>query len=480
MRAMAEEYRRARASRPRSIDSVNTLASLPLYELIPRLTPTLQGQPVTAPRHLAPLVEQLELAIADRAQGQHFYWFSVPPRHYKSETCKHAVVKHLLRWPECGAAYCTHTGSFASKQSRGIRRIAAAAGLEFSRDSNRQDEWELSAGGGLVARGFGGELTGRGFRLILVDDAIKSREQAESQVERDKIWDWINDDIITRLSPDGFLFLIGTRWHPDDPIGRARMDPNWNGTNIPALSGEAEDIALLPDVWTVEHLRNIRDTNPYKFASLYQGEPRPRGGRVFGEPRWYDPRALPSEGYLIGHGCDLAYAAKTYSDKSALVTGILYGDKIYVVDTLVKRCQAHEFAALIQQQQESLPGPCRWYCSTTERGTAHLMSSHGAYIVDKLASADKFVRSQPVANAWNLGKVLLPGSYTTDDGERVAPPEWVSELLDETSIFTGVNDRHDDIIDALAAMFDQLMADNVGEQVHPDTAVTSYHSPMEL
>jgi phage terminase large subunit-like protein len=387
----------------------------------------------------------------------------------------------LLRWSDQGVAYCTHTGAFANTQSRGIRRIAASAGLKFASDSNRQDEWEIAGGGGLCARGLGGELTGRGFRLIVIDDPVKSREQAESAVERAKIWDWINDDVLTRLSPDGFVFLVHTRWHPDDPIGRAKLDSNWHGINLPALSGSADDIALLPDVWSVDFLRNIRDTNPYKFASLYQGEPRPRGGKVFGDPTWYDPRELPGHGYQIGHGCDLAYAAKTYSDQSVMITGIRHNGLIYVVDAIAKRCQAHEFAAIVQQRQELLPGPCRWYCSTTERGTAGLMRSLGANIIDRLATADKFVRAQPAANAWNLGKILLPSSYTEDGSSDITPvPDWAHELLEEVGSFTGVSDRHDDFVDSLAAMFDQLNGEPepYESKVNPKTCVQSYDSPM--
>jgi len=454
-------------------------ADAPLVEFIPRLSPIIKGNATRPPTHLGPLLEQLELAISQRAQGQKRFWFSVPPRHYKSETLKHAIVKHLLRWPDQGVAYCTHTGSFANSQSRSIRRIASAAGLVFSSDSNRQDEWELGTGGGVCARGLGGELTGRGFRLIVIDDPVKSREQAESPVERAKIWDWINDDVLTRLSPDGFVFLVHTRWHPDDPIGRARLEPNWHGINMPALSGELDDVALLPDVWTVDFLREIRDTNPYKFASLYQGEPRPRGGKVFSDPTWYDPRDLPTKGYQIGHGCDLAYAAKTYSDQSVLITGIRKDGLIYIVDAAAKRCQAHEFAAFVQEKQKQLPGPCRWYCSSTERGTAGLMRSLGANIVDLLATADKFVRAQPAANAWNLGKVMLPGPYPGDDGETVSPPEWVTNLLDEVGNFTGVNDRHDDWVDSLAAMYDQLtgQVEPCESAVRPSNCVQIYESP---
>jgi hypothetical protein len=502
--------------------SSDPLAQLALYELIPRLSPTIKGRITFAPTHLAPLIDQLELAIQERVTGQHLYWFSVPPRHFKSETLKHALVKHLIRWPEEGVAFCTHTGSYANSQSRSIRRIAQRAGLSFSKDSNRQDEWELITGGGLCARGVGGELIGRGFRLIVVDDPFKSRELAESAAFRDKVWVWIQDDLMTRLSPDGFLFLVHTRYHPDDPIGRARDGRRpeaklWGGNNLPSLSGDNDDIALLPSIWTVDHLRGIKETNPYKFASLYQGEPRPRGGKVFNEPTWYDPRQLPTTGYHIGHGGDLAYSVKSYADKSVLLTGIRKDGLIYVVDGIAMRCKAHEFAAVIALRQRILPGRCRWYCSTTERGAADLINNFDvtikitpdgdvelvtdetvfnegdvkkvirARINGMLASADKFVRAQPVANAWNLHKVLLPSSYVEmvqdDFGERVEkttpPPDWVGELLGETSEFTGVNDPNDDWVDALAGMYDEI-AIEVPDNEYPDESLGEYHSPLDM
>ena len=463
------------------------------------------------PRHLAPLVDQLEFAISERKDGHVFYWFSVPPRHFKSETVKHAIVKHLKRWPEAGVAYCTHTQTFASNQSRGIRRIALRAGLKLSQDSNRQDEWELATGGGLVARGVGGELTGRGFRLIVIDDPFKGIEQAESAAEREKIWNWIENDVMTRLSPDGFLLLLHTRWHPDDAIGRAKKDERWHGQNIPALSGQNDDVALLPNVWTVDHLRGIRKANPYKFASLYQGEPRPRGGKVFHDPTWYDQRRLRDIlEYLIAHGADLAYSAKSYSDKSVLVTGIRVPsqNKVYIVDGVSMRCQAHEFAKVIAERQRILPGRCRWYCSTTEKGTADLINNmeielvtgqdeDGNKLTEKchpkmrgmLATADKFVRAQPVANAWNQHLVLLPGpcEVLDDDGNPVfdeegnpmfsPTPPWAEELRSETDNFTGVNDPNDDWVDALAAMYDEIAID-MPENEHPDESVGTYESPL--
>ena len=68
-------------------------------------------------------------------------------------------------------------------------------------------------------RRFGG-VTGFGAGLIVIDDPVKSRAEAESQTYRDNIWDWFNDDLYTRLEPDGAIILIQTRWHEDDLAGR--------------------------------------------------------------------------------------------------------------------------------------------------------------------------------------------------------------------------------------------------------------------
>lgn len=60
--------------------------------------------------------------------------------------------------------------------------------------------------------------------------------------------------------------------------------------------------------------------------------------------------------------------------------------------------------------------------------------------IDEVAPlGDKFTRAQPVIAAWNHGRVRVP--------ER-AP--WLADFLAEVERFTGVSDRHDDQVDALA------------------------------
>lgn len=427
------------------------ISSEPVYDLIPRLSPTIRGQQTARPDHLSPLVDELEAAIAPHS-GQRFFFFSVPPRHWKSETLKHALVKHLHCWPENDVAYCTHTASFAASQSRDVRRLAKISGLELAEDSNRKDEWHTVGGAGLVARGVGGEVTGRGFRLIVIDDPVKSREVAESAVEREKIFNWIEDDVITRLTPDGTVILVHTRWHPDDPIGRYAKRQEWRGHNIQAIREvDGEEVALLPQQWPLELLRPIRDVNPYRFAALYQGEPRPRGGKVFDrEPGRYRPDALPAK-FRRAHGLDLAYSKKSRADRSVLLTGITDGWDLYLTGCKIRRERADEFIGTARGVVSEEPGPIRWYCSGPEKAVADLFSTGGVYISTQPATQDKFARAQNAAKLWNQGRIWIPDSGIDSDGT-----DWAHELIEEVGGFTGVNDPHDDIVDALAALVDEM------------------------
>jgi phage terminase large subunit-like protein len=106
------------------------------------------------------------------------------------------------------------------------------------RPKNAVSEWETAAGGSFRAIGSGSGVTGFGANLIVIDDPVKNRAQAESETYRNRVWDWYKDDLYTRLEPDGSIVLIQTRWHEDDLAGRLLRDnlDDWTIINLPALS----------------------------------------------------------------------------------------------------------------------------------------------------------------------------------------------------------------------------------------------------
>jgi len=131
-----------------------------------------------------------------------------------------------------------------------------AGGSDFPRTSrtrlNTVAEWETASGGGVRAVGVGGGITGFGAKLVIIDDPIKSRAEAESKTYRERVWDWFNDDIYTRLEPDAAIILIQTRWHEDDLSGRLLKQmsdggEHWDVISLPALAARIDNGQLIID-----------------------------------------------------------------------------------------------------------------------------------------------------------------------------------------------------------------------------------------
>ena len=73
-------------------------------------------------------------------------------------------------------------------------------------------------------RGGGGPFTGYGFDLLIIDDPVKNREEANSPTQRQHLWDWWRSTARTRLEPGGSMIIVMTRWHEDDLVGRLLGD----------------------------------------------------------------------------------------------------------------------------------------------------------------------------------------------------------------------------------------------------------------
>jgi predicted phage terminase large subunit-like protein len=176
----------------------------------------------------------------------------LPPRHGKSELVTVRFAAWLLSIkPETKIIIGSYNQKLANRFSRKARRIHmnAILGKDSSVDLppggllKTADDWETTAGGGVKAVGVGAGVTGFGANLIIVDDPIKSRAEANSDNNRERIWDWFNDDLYTRLEPNGAIILIQTRWHEDDLAGRllkAQEDggEKWEVIRLPALAEE--------------------------------------------------------------------------------------------------------------------------------------------------------------------------------------------------------------------------------------------------
>lgn len=416
-----------------------------LREFIPRVS-----RGFTPPLHLLPALERLESFQAAPCR----FVFTVPPRHGKTELVLHWIAWALRICPWLNVAYVTYNGDQAKTMSRRCMALATAAGVRLTKHA--EQEWATDQNSYCIFTGIDGPLTGKGFHIIVIDDAYKNRAAAESRTVRNQVEEAWRSDIRSRLFPGGSVVEVQTRWHEEDLAGylvaggnsEAKFTP-FELVKLQAISNEGteHERALWPEVWTLEFLKQTRDeVGQYAWVSLYQGEPRPRGAKVFRDA-WYYQTLPPAARAAIG--VDLAYTDATRADHSVALALVRGKDGLtYVAEERRFQMEAPQFKVVLRAMRSRFPGArVRWYCSGVEKGVADFIRAvpDPVPLEAVVVTTDKFIRATPAAAAWNRGDILVP---------QGAP--WAEAFLAEINGFTGKGDKEDDRVDALAAGFDLL------------------------
>lgn len=427
----------------RELKASDVLSGLSLMDFVVALEPKYKR-----PLHFHPLVDSLEAALRGEAQREVVHG---PPQHGKTSLLQ-AFVPYVLRArPDLVVGYAAYGDRLARSKSRKMRHLSRLAGVEIV--TNSVNDWRTSAGGGLIATGAGGPLAGERVDIMLIDDPVKNRVEAESPADRERKAEWFEDVVNTRVHPGGSIFCFGTRWHQDDLGGHLIKHHKFHFMKFQAITKGDDGVerALAPHLFDVRDFDSKR-RNEYTWASLYQGEPRAKGKTEFDPPSTYTK--APSV-MRTAFGIDGAYSKKTAADYSAVVRlgmGRVDGDPMphfFVLYAHRAQVRMPEFKVTLRKLHELDPSArWRWYTSTTELGVADLLGGKdGAPVHGVIARGDKRTRAIPLAEAWNNGRVHVPSH---------AP--WLEDLVSEVLSFTGVNDPQDDFVDALAAAFDLLNA----------------------
>ncbi len=466
MATMTEEEKTELASIVEALE----LEREPLVQFVPRVSP---GH--IAPTHLTELCNLLDRSRDEKLD----VCVSVPPGAGKTDCLLHAIVQRLITYPSQLIGYVTYGDDLSLAKSTEARDIAIRAGLQLRSDTASKREWATTHGGGFKASSIGGSLTGRHLNFVVFDDPFKNRASAESARERDRVHDFFSSTLTTRCLEDASRFVVCARWHDDDLIGRLsrQLDGKWIVVNIPAIAdeyGNPADVGriILEPVrlangsvfgYSRETLAARRAENEYDWHSLYQGVPRGRGGKVFSaDPvRYVDPQLDGARMVLV---VDAAGTENTRNDFSVCgavaFTGYKDEMRADVVDVLREQLTPENFAPKLYAFQQRVAKGASIFIEATRDGkdlkkALELIDSN-LRIVTRPAIGDKFLRSQPVASAWNQGRVRVPYH---------AP--WVAPFLYELEKFTGIGDAHDDQVDALALAW--AIASEAGEPLKPRT-----------
>lgn len=228
---------------------------------------------------------------------------TVPPRSGKSQQCSIDFPAWFLgRNPDKEIITASYSADLAQNFGGRTREKVSSEQFKliFPDVSLREDEksrgrWRTNKGGSYLSAGVGGPITGFGANCLLIDDPIKNREEAESGVYREKIWDWFLSTAFTRLEPGGVAIVILTRWHQDDLAGRIlaheELSKRTKLIRFPAIAERDEEYrkqgdVLWPERYGPKEVKEIKDAlGPYEFSALYQGQPILSEDQEF-KPHW--------------------------------------------------------------------------------------------------------------------------------------------------------------------------------------------------
>jgi predicted phage terminase large subunit-like protein len=522
-----EAIKKARAAKrpPRQLKAdIRAEASLEALENLKKEDPDIEKSPVLkelakrelAKRHLLAYIERFnrdydagwvhrdicyrlekfEQDVLDKKEPR--LMLTMPPRHGKSTIASIEFPSwYLGKHPNHEIIISSYSAPLSTGFSRRIRdRLRFDSdwqvmfeNVKLNPESKGVEEWKLAypLKGGLLAAGVGGPITGKGANVFIIDDPVKNREEADSKVIRESVWNWYTSTAYTRLAPGAGVLLILTRWHDDDLAGRILSNAResgekWEIIKYAAIAGEDEYYDMktrlitsgLPDVpegqakllrrkgealhparYDIDSLEKKRRViGPRDWSALYQQQPVAEEGAYI-KNKWfrlYTPASYRGMKHI--QAWDLAIGQRASNDYTVGVTGALDWDgKLHVRDVVKDRFTTREIAEQIVrkhlQYNSVLVGVERGQIYEAVKGDiADVMKNTGArptFDETLVPIHDKDVRARPMQGMMQAGDILFPDPA----------PAWYEGLKEELMRFPA--GRNDDIFDALAWLIRMLV-----------------------
>lgn len=377
-----------------------------------------------------------------------------PPQHGKSETVTETFPSYFKsKFPDKKVILTSRDDLLAGRFGLYNRRIIEEFGNELfsvrlGRGSSSSTNWSLEGHSGYVLSSpIMGGITGSGADLLIIDDPVKNRQEADSAVMRDKIWQEWQNTLLTRLAADGAVIVIMTPWHEDDLAGRLIKQGGWDVIRLPAECesendklGRAIGEPLCPELGKDKQWieRTKLEVGSRVWTALYQLRPTPASGGIF-KREWikrYDK--LPGHIDEWAQSWDLSFKD---SNKSDFVAGGVWarcGANHYLVMPIKERLDFTATINKIRLITEAYPQAVLKLIEDKANGPAVISSLRQQItgIIPITPHDSKEGRAQAVTPFFEAGNIYVPFGKAGDEyiEELVAFPNGANDdQVDQTT-----------------------------------------------
>lgn len=407
--------------------------------------------------------------------------FTVPAQHGKSMHITETLPSYFFgHFPKHGCIEVSYSEDFASKFGKRNKEKVELHGEELfdiciPKGEASKSEWGIEhkgkkTRGGMISRGIMSGVTGSSLGdLIIIDDPVKNREEANSETVRNKQWDEWTDSISKRIHPGAIVILIMTRWHEDDLAGRllnksyARVLP-WVVYNLP-IECDEEHIEkegnplnrklgepLWPEMYGYEEIEK-RKQYTFTFNAMDQGRPTAKGGNIIKRDSWkyYDySKPFVDSLPVLCMSVDASFTDKTTSAKVSIQVWGKLGANCYQVDNYTHKLNFTGTLQAIKNLIQKYPRIGAKYIEAKANGEAIidvLNREIGGFIP---VSADASTGGK-IARLYAVEPFITAGNVYLPRGEEC---EWVHNYVEEMSSFP--NGQFKDQVDATSQVLWRL------------------------
>ena len=396
---------------------------------------------------------------------------NTPPQHGKSTTVTATFPSwYLMRNPDKKVITVSYGDDLAQRFGKQnldkVKDFGHLFGVSLDKKKANAKEFRIAKHTGvMISAGYGSGLTGNPADLIVIDDPVKNRVEADSETDRNKKWQDYIDSIESRISAGGKIILIMTRWHEDDLAGRLMKNYKDRVTvlNLPCeaeendLLGRKVGEALCPEIgkdnkWLSDFKKaHMTEEGTRSWNALYQGRPTAREGNLLKREWWqyYDVSDYETGKMVFDTMIMSVDAAFKDEEKNDFVSIQVWGkvnNRIFLVDCVTEHLNFMATLRKIKVMKAKHPKVGAVLIEDKANGTAiiQVLKTEIMGVIPVTPDASKEARVNAISLYIEAGNVYLPRdkNFTWD-------------FVEECASFP--NGKHDDQVDAMSQALSRLV-----------------------